>query len=205
MTKQDVQGWFAGHANIRTESYAILARLLNRPPSEDIVTILRNLEWDESVPEKMNHALTRLREAVANHSLTAMEEEFDRLFIGLGCGEMVPYASWYKERMIQAASLAALRSDLMRLGIVRQVGNRDSEDHAGALCETMVLLSQDNNVVPGATQAAFFREHMAPWMPVFFQDLKSAPGAEFYRAVGLFGGSFLEAEDIYLKYTVDNS
>ncbi len=71
----------------------------------------------------------------------------------MGCGEMVPYASWYRDRMIQSSPLASLRADLMRLGIVRQPDSYESEDHAGALCETMALLSREANAVPHATQA----------------------------------------------------
>ena len=55
---------------------------------------------------------------------------------------MVPYASWYRERMIQSSPLASLRGDLMRLGIVRQPDSYESEDHAGAICEAMALLTR---------------------------------------------------------------
>jgi TorA maturation chaperone TorD len=132
-----------------------------------------------------------------------MEEEFDKLFVGLGCGEMVPYASWYREKKIQSSSLASLRSDLIHLGIVRQEENHESEDHAGALCEIMALISQEANNVPYAAQAKFFHRHMALWMIAFFGDLQAAKSAVFYRSVGLFGGCFLEFEKEYLKYGIN--
>ena len=101
--------------------------------------------------------------------------------------------------MIQSLPLASLRSDLFRLGIVRQAGNHDSEDHAGALCEIMALISEKQNNVPYETQSEFFERHIASWLTAFFKDLESAKSAGFYRMVGSLGGCFLESEREYLK------
>jgi len=199
MKNLDAPVWFASHANIRTDSYVMLASLLGQPPSEDLLNILQNLQWDEAIPEKLDHALGALCRAGRDYPLAALEDEFNRLFVGLGCGEMVPYASWYREKMIQSSPLASLRSDLILLGIVRQADSHESEDHAGALCEIMALISRQPNNIPTATQAGFFHRHIASWMMAFFKDLQSAKSAEFYRAVGLFGSCFLESENEYLK------
>ena len=123
----------------------MLASLLAQPPSEELRDILQNLQWDEAIPEELDQALTALRQAGHDYSLAAMKEEFDRLFVGLGCGEMMPYASWYREKMIQSLPLVPLRSDLIRLGIVRQTDNHESEDHAAALCEVMAIISRKAN------------------------------------------------------------
>lgn len=112
---------------------------------------------------------------------------------------MIPYASWYREKKIQSIPLVSLRSDLPRLGIVRQADSHEFEDHAGALCETMALISQKPNGTSYETQASFFQQHIASWMGSFFKDLQSAKSAGFYRAVGLFGLCFLESESQYLK------
>jgi TorA maturation chaperone TorD len=127
-----------------------------------------------------------------------MKEEFDRLFVGLGCGEMIPYASWYREKMIQSMPLVSLRSDLVRLGIVRQSDYHETEDHAAALCEVMAIISRKSNGCSYDSQADFFQQHVASWMGSFFKDLQSAKSAGFYRAVGMFGSSFLEFECRYL-------
>ena len=101
-------------------------------------------------------ARDKLRQAACEIPPTGLEEEFNRLFVGLGSGEMVPYASWYREKMIQSSPLASLRADLMSLGIVRQADSYESEDHAGALCEIMAILSREPNGIPHAEQAGFF-------------------------------------------------
>ncbi|HET6460962.1 MAG TPA: molecular chaperone TorD family protein [Syntrophales bacterium] len=188
------------YASIRTDVYVILAALLVAPPSEDHLNVLRKMEWDEDIPEKMHKALGALRRASCDYQLAVVQEEYNRLFVGLGCGEVIPYASWYRERAIQSLPLASLRSDLLRLGIVRKEDNHDSEDNAGALCEIMALISQEANNGSYETQAAFFDRHVASWMMAFFKDVESAKSARFYRVVGSLGCCFLESEKEYLKY-----
>jgi TorA maturation chaperone TorD len=193
---------FDSHAHIRTESYVILASLLGQPPSDELVHTVRNLVWEEALPQKLDAALKALRQAGSDTPRAAMEEEFNRLFVGLGRGEMLPYASWYRERKIQSLPLASLRTDLMLLGIVRQADCHEPEDSAGALCEVMALISRKTEAVPPARQATFFQTHIASWMPAFFRDLQSSTNSEFYRAVGSFGVCFLESEEEYLKSLV---
>ena len=195
---RDAPAGFAPYADIRTDGYVMLASLLGRPPLEDLRAILQNLQWDEAVPEQLDHALAALRRAGHDYPLAAMKEEFDRLFVGLGCGEMIPYASWYREKMIQSMPLVSLRTDLVRLGIVRQSDSHDTEDHASAICEVMAIFSRAVDGAPYATQSDFFQRHIASWMGSFFTDLQAAKRAGFYRSVGLFGSSFLEAECRYL-------
>jgi TorA maturation chaperone TorD len=191
--------WCEGFASLRTDGYALLAALLGQPPTETLLGVVRNLAWETLLPQRLERSLAALRRAGVEHALAALEEEHRRLFVGLGSGEVVPYASWYRQRTLQSLPLAALRSDLLRLGVVRQAGTLESEDHAGALCEIMALLAAPSADVPLARQSQVFAEHLAPWMAAFFRDLHAARGARFYRAVGDFGGCFLEAEGRYLS------
>ena len=191
--------WLAPYGKIRAESYLLLASLLGQP-SESTGELLRNLTWDDAIPDRLDRALRDLCRAGRDFTPAAMEVEFSRLFIAPGRSTMMPYASWYRERKIQARTLAVLRSDLIRLGIAKREGYPEPEDHAGALCEIMSLLSQTPGGVPYDEQARFFRRHISPWMRNFFRDLQAAKNAEFYRAVGLFGARLLEAESEYLKY-----
>jgi TorA maturation chaperone TorD len=194
---------FAPYATIRADSYVLLASLLGQPPAEALRLILQGLQWDDAVPEDLGEALAELRRAGYDYPLAAMQEEYDRLFVGLGRGELIPYASWYREGAIQSLPLVPLRSDLIRLGIVRQAGNHDSEDHAAALCEVMAIISREAGGSGYGTQAGFFGDHIASWMGAFFEDLRSANRAGFYRAVGRFGLGFLESECRYLGCRLD--
>ena len=205
MKSPDASGWFASHANIRTDMYVTLGALLVSPPSEEHLNVLRHLEWDDDISERMRKALGTLRTASRDYQPDVVQNEYNMLFVGLGCGEVIPYASWYRERMIQSLPLVSLRSDLFHLGIVRQADNHDSEDHAGALCEIMAIISDESSGVPYESQAKFFEQHIAPWMTAFFKDLESAKSARFYRAVGALGSSFLESEREYLKCSAQHS
>jgi TorA maturation chaperone TorD len=205
MKKPDDSGWFASHANIRMDMYVTLATLLVSPPSEEHLNVLRHLRWDEDISERIHKALETVRTASRDYQPDVVRNEYNTLFVGLGCGEIIPYASWYRERVIQALPLASLRSDLFKLGIVRQADNHDSEDHAGALCEIMAIISDESNGVPYESQAKFFEQHIAPWMMAFFKDLESAKSARFYRVVGSLGSSFLESEREYLKCSAKDS
>jgi len=200
MNNPVASGYFRPYATIRADSYVLLASILSRPPSEALMSILRTLDWEEAIPPDLSDSLKALRQAGSTYSLHAVEQEFNTLFVGLGSGEIVPYASWYRERRIQGFALATLRSDLMALGIVRQAEKRDYEDHAAALCEIMALVSQDSGDLSLAAQAAFFHQHVASWMFQFFEDLSSAKSADFYRMVARFGRTFLKYENEYLKY-----
>ncbi len=192
--------WLAPYSKIRADVYAMLAFLLGQPPSDNLLKVLQNLQWDEGIPEEFDRSLKALCQAFRGYPLSITKEEYDKLFVGLGCGETVPYASWYREKMIQSSPLASLRSDLYLLGIVRQADSREYEDHAAALCECMALISREPNETDRGTQAKFFQRHIAPWMTNFFEDLASAKSARFYRKVALFGSRFLESEIEYFKY-----
>lgn len=192
--------WYAPHANIRTDSYVLLAALLTDAPSENVIELVQNLGWDEDLSERMNQALEAVTHAGTMCSLDAIAEEYHRIFVGLGHGELLPYGSWYLEKMIQSTPLAAIRNDLARLGIVRQMDSFEPEDHAGVLCEIMALLSYPGNEISDHEQAAFFNKHLSTWIPHFFVDLQAVKKSQFYRAVGEFGWCFIEGENEYLQY-----
>jgi TorA maturation chaperone TorD len=202
MNDPHTAGWYTAYAAIRADCYAMLASLLRQAPSGKTIEILQDLHWDDALPGRLDRALRQISQAARESVLNGVEAEFNRLFVGMGWGEMVPYASWYRQRMIQSTPLAALRTDLMRLGIVRRADSYESEDHAGALCEAMALLSREASGIPHAEQAEFFKIHVASWMMRFFGDLRLAKNAEFYRAVAALGGCFLESEVEYLNVDV---
>jgi TorA maturation chaperone TorD len=187
----------AGFARARADGYAALAALLG-PPTSEFCLLLRSLAWEEGLPQGLARALEGLARAAGEHTFAGVAAQYERLFVGLGSGELVPYASWYRAKTLQSRPLALLRSDLRRLGIVRRDGAHETEDHAGALCEIMALLAHPGGGVPLPVQARFFDEHVACWMPEFFRDLRATRGAGFYRAVGVFGGEYLDVESAFL-------
>jgi TorA maturation chaperone TorD len=185
-------------ARLRNESYVLLASLLGQPPGANLRNVLQELTWDEDIPNQLGNALAALRTAGGAYSVSDMQLEFNKLFIGLGSGEIIPYASWYLEKKIQSRPLVGLRTDLYRLGIVRQDGDCMPEDAAASLCEVMVIISGTQGDFSPTVQAGFFERHLAAWMGLFFQDLQKTKSAAFYGIVGRFGAHFMECESRYL-------
>ena len=181
---------------IRADTYVLLGRLLGAPPSDAMLQILRDLVVT-SGREPMTAAWKALRQTAHDARPQDVEAEFNTLFIGLGRGEVVPFGSWYMAGKLMDRPLAALRRDLAALGMERQPYVHEPEDHIAALCETMAVIIPLTDEIPFERQREFFREHMAPWAGLFFNDLRCAGTADFYRAVGQFGRQFMVLEGGY--------
>ena len=176
----------------RAEAYSLLGALLRQPPAEELLARLGDLQWEGDLPHPLAAGLEEVRNSSAAYSAEAAAEEFRLLFVGLGRGEIVPYASWYREGVLKAGPLARLRSDLAALGIAPASESSEPEDHAALLCETMALLAREEADQKAYTE--FFREHLAPWMFDFLRDLRGARNAGFYRAVASLGLGVLEVD-----------
>lgn len=186
----------------RAQVYALLGTLLAKPPSEELLAVLRQVEAPTSeAGQDMAAAWGSLKQAATRAQAAAIADEYQELFIGIGRGELVPYGSWYVTGFLMEKPLAELRVDLKRFGFERQEGVREPEDHVAALCETMGMLAGSAEVTLDA-QRDFFNKHVGPWMGRFFGDLTTARSASFYRAVGLLGERFLEVERTYLSMLV---
>jgi len=183
---------------LRASVYGLLAHLLAKPPSSQLLALLDEIEEDRPVVDDLATAWRLLGVAAREHESQDLDDEYHALFIGIGRGELVPYASWYLTGFLMDRPLAYLRRDLMTLGIERQPGTNDPEDHAATLCESMrVIISAAD--IPFATERQFCLNHIASWMPVFFQDLQQARAACLYAAVGGLGEAFLRFENRYFE------
>ncbi len=179
-------------ARARAEAYSLLGVLLRQPPERELLNRLEELQWESDLPRALSAGLEEVRDSSGTYSAEAVAEEFRLLFVGLGRGEIVPYASWYREGVLKSGPLARLRSDLGALGIAPVPETAEPEDHAALLCETMALLNREE--VDPKTYTGFFREHLAPWMFDFFRDVREARNAGFYRAVAALGLGVLELD-----------
>lgn len=183
---------------LRADTYRLLGRLLATPPDDETLGLLATAPTSDD-ENLLAVAWRLLATAAARAEPDQVVTEYDALFIGLGRGEIVPYASWYLTGYLMEKPLAKLRSDLMALGFERQKDVVEPEDHAGALCETMAMLAGDSGLESLQTQAEFFATHIGPWMARFFRDLQDSPSAGFYRAVGQLGEQFIETDQRYLE------
>lgn len=185
-----------GGNRLRINMYTLLAALLARPPKNITLRMLEGIHHDQEIEgTALGRCWRYLRTEASKYTSKQLDDEFHRLFIGLGRGEVVPYGSWYLVGHLMDKPLARLRGDLAALGIERRPGTRETEDHAAALCETMALISDPDTMIRREQQRLFFHNHLASWMPRFFKDLQVAPSARFYRAVGRTGEAFMQREE----------
>ncbi len=178
----------------RAELYSYLAVMLAGPPGEALLDQSAALSGDPETPP--GRAIALIAEAASGLDPAAAEREYTRLFIGLGRGELLPYASHYLTGNLNDKPLARLRSDMRRIGISRAEGVSDPEDHIASLFEMMAgqILGRYGRLVPVKEQRAFFATHLAPWVRRFFIDLQEAENAHLYAGIGDLGVAFLDIE-----------
>jgi TorA maturation chaperone TorD len=176
---------------VRAQEYALLAALLARAPAAEFLRRLTRLTGDDT---PLGRAHRVLAEAAKNADAANVEREYFDLFIGVGRGELLPYASYYLTGFLHERPLARLREDLIRLGLERTEGNSEPEDHAATLCEIMAAIVGGTFPTPDGTERALFEKHMAPWIGRFFADIERAEAADFYCHVGALGRAFMDIE-----------
>lgn len=183
----------------RADLYALIARLLLAPPD---AALLASLAGADSITsgngeQPLERAWEKLVLAATVMDIQAMRDEFDDLFISASIPKINPYASLYLAGFLHEKPLAGLRSDLAQLGLGRRTGVAETEDHLGALCETMRLLITGGQGVmrqPVERQQSFFEEHIAPWYGSCLEQLRQLDGANFYAIVADLAEAFFAIE-----------
>jgi TorA maturation chaperone TorD len=178
---------------LRAHQYQLLARLLAGPADAPLLRVVSGLKGDGT---DLGRALGVLADRAGEATPAAASREYHELFIGIGRGELVPYASYYLTGFLNEKPLAKLRSDMARLGIARADDVKEPEDHIAALCEMMagLITGAFGGPLGLAAQRAFFDRHLASWAPVFFEDLETAESAWLYAPLGTLGRVFMGIE-----------
>lgn len=178
---------------LRADLYGFLSALLAAPPDRGLLARSAALSGDGSA---LGQAITTLAHLARVTTPAAVEREFTDLFIGLGRGEVLPYASFYLTGFLNEKPLALLRRDMAALGITRAADVHEPEDNIASLMEMMAGLidGRFGTAADLARQNEFFSRHLAPWAGHFFTDLEAAKSSVFYAAVGVVGRLFIEIE-----------
>ena len=196
-TTAGLSGSVAEEQQYRASAYGLVAALLRSPPDEALLGRVAQLSWVEGGSDELSLSMCMLGLAARTIEAEEINDEFHDLFVGLGRGELMPYASWYLTGFLLEKPLGLLRDDLAQLGIERDPSVREPEDHIAALCEVMFMLITDGAGFD--VESRFFKTHMAPWYDRFFSDLSVAGAAVFYRNLGRFGAAFIELEKKYFS------
>jgi TorA maturation chaperone TorD len=175
-----------GEETARADLYGLLATLFYGPPTQAL------LDTIASAPAQGDGVLERawadLSAACKTTRSESAREEYELLFIGVGRPEVMLYGSFYLSGFLMEKPLAALRTDLAKLGLQRADSMTESE------VMRYLIASDDAIQANMATQKQFFADHMQPWTMDMCAAIAAHPRAAFYPAVGNLARSFFEVE-----------
>ncbi len=177
----------------RADVYGFLSVLLAGHADQDLLRQVAALKADDS---PLGSTLSTLARIAAVTSAETAEREFNALFVGLGRGELLPFASHYLTGFLNEKPLANLRADMARRGIARADGKHEPEDNIASLMEMMggMITGRFGSVTSVGGQKTFFKDHVEPWAIHFFTDLEATTSSVFYSSVGSLGRQFMEIE-----------
>ncbi len=179
---------------LRADLYNYLGLMLAGPPDEMLLGQTAGLEGDDTT---LGRAIAQLASVAKVTKPKAATREFNALFIGLGRGELLPFASYYLTGFLNEKPLAALRGDMNASGIARAPNVFEPEDNIASLMEMMGGLIVGRFAGPPAplqNQKAFFNKHVGSWSGHFFADLEAAKNSVLYASVGTVGRVFMDIE-----------
>ncbi|MEP3429877.1 MAG: molecular chaperone TorD family protein [Roseibium sp.] len=177
----------------RSDLYDFLGVLLANPADDALLRQVAALKGDDT---PLGSALGVLSKVASVTSSDTAEREFNSLFIGLGRGELLPFASHYLTGFLNEKPLANLRQSMAERGIQRAEGKKEPEDNIASLMEMMggMIVGRFGTVTSVVEQKSFFNDHIGSWATHFFTDLEASKTSVFYGAVGSLGRQFMEIE-----------
>lgn len=175
----------------RADEYALLGALLWRAPTAETLALVSGPRGDASELGAAHHMLA---EAARSADPAAIQREYFDLFVGVGRGEILPYASYYRTGFLHERPLADVRRDMEALGLAREIRVGEPEDHAAILFDVMRGLIMGEFAADGIDDGAFFNRHVKPFASRLFVDLEMTQTSQLYRCVGTVGRVFMDIE-----------
>lgn len=178
---------------LRADLYNFLGVILSGPPDEMLLGQTAGLQGDST---DLGQAVSTLAKMARITKPRTVESEYNRLFIGLGRGELLPYASYYLTGFLNEKPLSLLRQDMTAQGLARAQNVFEPEDNVASLMEMMgaMIVGRFGTPADLNTQKTFFNKHIGPWAGHFFSDLEGAKNSVFYAPVGTVGRLFMDVE-----------
>ena len=178
---------------LRADMYGFLASLLRSEPTDELLNLVSSLEGDKS---PIGEACCTLANLAKSIDYGVIRNEYVELFVGVGRGEVLPFASYYLTGFLNDRPLSNLRGDMNAIGIKRSEGVLEPEDHIASLFDIMAGLIRGDygRAFSVADQGKFFAKHIEPWGQLLMRDVEEAKTAIFFAPVGTMGRVFLEIE-----------
>jgi TorA maturation chaperone TorD len=186
-----------GEELARAETYGLLARLYLAPPDAELLqhfalAVTQAAEPGAFLEASWQDLVAALRATTAD----AAAEEYDALFMGIGKPEVFLYGSYHLAGFLNERPLAQLRTDLAELGLARDAGALETEDHVSYGFEVMrwLIAGDDPARCNLEHQRRFFRAHLQPWVGRMCDTLQAHRGARVWAAVAGFTRAFMQVE-----------
>ncbi len=178
---------------LRADMYSFIANMIRTEPSEKLLNSVKNLSGDSSAIGSSIKLLSKLANSM---HISEIQDEYVNLFLGVGRGELLPFASYYLTGFLNDKPLSKLRDDMNKLGVVRLKEVKEPEDHISSLFDIMSGLITGNfgKIYSISEQFNFFEKHLNSWVHLLMSDIESAKTAVFYAPIGSLGKEFITIE-----------
>lgn len=186
----------------RADLYALLARLFASGPDEAVLSAIAGSQTDFGPDSSLGLAWTGLQAVARKGDAAAASLEHAEIFVGTGRAPVSIYASHYLSDQWKEMTVVELRDRLPQLGLARQTGVSQPEDHLAALLEVMCHLVRRGNEAAGmGVQREFFERYLGQWYARFCAEVNEQAGLIFYRTAASMLNAFLaiEAEGFSLE------
>lgn len=181
---------------MRAEIYGLLAHVFAAGPSAALLAAVAGVAAELDAPGTvLGEAWRGFRQAAGAADPAALEVEHADLFVGTGRARVSIYASHYLSETWKEHTLVDLRDQLRGLGLARQPGVTQPEDHLAALLDVMRHLAErgDGEAAIDA-QRRFFERYLGPWYGRFGAAVEAAGDGCFYCAATRFLVAFCAIE-----------
>ncbi len=186
----------------RADLYGLLARLFASGPDALVLAAIAASEADFGADSPLAIAWADLQAAARGGDAAAASLEHAETFVGTGRAPVSIYASHYLSDQWKEMTVVELRDRLPQLGLARQAGVSQPEDHLAALLEVMCHLVRRGNDIEGmASQREFFERYLGAWFEEFCLAVNAQGTLYFYRTAASMLKAFLaiEAEGFKLE------
>lgn len=178
---------------LRADMYSFLANMIRTEPSQELLDSVKKLTGDDSSIGKSIKLISKLASTM---HISEIQDEYVNLFVGVGRGELLPFASYYLTGFLNDKPLSKLRNNMNELGVVRIKEVKEPEDHVSSLFDIMsgMITGQFGKQYSITEQSNFFEKHLNSWIHLLMSDIESAKTAVFYAPIGSLGKEFINIE-----------
>ncbi len=178
---------------LRADMYSFIANMIRTEPSQELLDSVKNLSGDNS---SIGSSIKLISKLASSMHISEIQDEYVSLFVGVGRGELLPFASYYLTGFLNDKPLSKLRDDMNKLGVVRLKEVKEPEDHVSSLFDIMsgLITGQFGKAYTISEQSDFFEKHLNSWIHLLMSDIESAKTAVFYAPIGSLGKEFINIE-----------